>query len=383
MKIGIITIHKSPNYGACLQSYALVKYLEQKGYEVEIIDLHRPYQSDYVESKKYVPFNQKERTIRTRLKDFFCVFFRRRRNKVIYLSKESQVKFDSFNAQLNYSRAYYGIDELYKNPPIYDVYITGSDQVWNPSQPYCVEPYFLTFAPKGKFRMSYAASLGQDSIPEKIIPDYIKWLNQYDVISVRELRTSDYLSKLAKIDIYTVADPTFLLDKKHWNDIAVNPQVNKPYILYFTLNPDSDLLSYAIRLSEESGIRLINFRSIIPEYYDGAPYTTVTDAGPREFLGYLGGAEMVITNSFHGSVISLLMSTKNVFTYISPTNTKGVRIEELYKLVNLENHILRNDLSKGYEDLCNMYIDYKMVDKLIDAARQKSRKFLLDNLKNG
>lgn len=51
MKIGIITIHNSPNYGACLQSFALYKFLEQQGYSTEIIDLHRPYHDDYVVSK--------------------------------------------------------------------------------------------------------------------------------------------------------------------------------------------------------------------------------------------------------------------------------------------------------------------------------------------
>ena len=126
-RVGIITIHNSPNYGASLQSYALYKYIEQSGYDCEVIDLHRPSCKDYVPSKNYVPYRK---SILRRLK----VVIRRiigRKNK--FYSEEAKVKFDAFNAQIKMSRPYYGVDELYANPPRYDLYITGSDQVWNPN----------------------------------------------------------------------------------------------------------------------------------------------------------------------------------------------------------------------------------------------------------
>lgn len=382
MRIGIITIHKSPSYGACLQSYALFQYLKECGYDVEIIDLHRPYQEEYVPSKKYVPYPQQEKTCLKKIKECVKNIIKgeSKVKKTCYLSKESKEKFKEFNDRIKYSRPYYSIDDLYSNPPVYDVYLTGSDQVWNPTQPYCIEPYFLTFAPNGKKRLSYAASLGQYSIPDRYKFEYTKWLKLYDAISVRESQTASYLSELTGLQINTVVDPTFLLGKQKWEKIAVKPVIKEPYILYFALSPNIDLLNYAIKISKESGIRLINFRSLVPEYYEGAPYTTVTDAGPCEFLGYMGCAEMVITNSFHGSAISLLMGAKNLFTYIPPTNTRGVRIEELFRIVGYEDHILYGDLTLSYKELCAKRIDHEKVNLQISRAKEKSCEFLLKNL---
>lgn len=382
MKIGIITIHNSPNYGACLQSYALYKYLKSCGHDVEIIDLHRPYQEDYIPSKKYLPYSQKEKSTLLKIKEWIIDNIRResKHEPINYLSDESQKKFEIFNSRIHYSRPYYGIDDLYSDPPIYDLYITGSDQVWNPIQPYCVEPYFLTFAPKNKRRLAYAASIGQYSIPDRYKSEYKEWLKQYDAVSVREAHTASLLSGLTGLHITTVADPTFLLEKQQWEEIAIKPAVSEPYILYFTLIPNSELLDYAIRISKESGIKLINLRSLVPEYYEGAPYTTVTDAGPCEFLGYMGCADIVITDSFHGSAISLLMGAKNLFTYIAPTNTKGVRIEELYRIVGYEDHVLYGDLIMGYEELCAKQINHENVNIIISQSRESSRNFLLTNL---
>ena len=140
-KIGIITIHNSPNYGASLQSFALYKYIEQQGYECELIDLHRPHYVDFKRSKKYLAY--RENSI-VKIKRIIKRLIGRKSS--LYFSSAKN-KFDLFNRQIRLSRPYCGIDELYADPPHYDLYITGSDQLWNPAQPFCLEPYFLTFAP--------------------------------------------------------------------------------------------------------------------------------------------------------------------------------------------------------------------------------------------
>ena len=177
MKIGIITIHNSPNYGACLQSYALYKYLNMQGCDVEIIDLHRPIHSDYVYSRKYVSYNPKPDLpwYRQKIRLLRGCF---KKTKYTNELDVRSVKFNAFNAKIKLSRPFKGIDELYSNPPHYDIYITGSDQLWNPTQPFCIEPYFLTFVKDKKSKkISYASSIGHDVLTEKEKADYKTWLS--------------------------------------------------------------------------------------------------------------------------------------------------------------------------------------------------------------
>lgn len=180
-RIGVITIHNSPNYGATLQSFALWKYLSEQGYDVEVIDLYRPYQIEYIPSKKFKSCRREScfKLIKSYIKKFFFVH-----QSVNLLSDEVVCKFRKFNSQIKLSKPFYGPDELYEHPPIYDIYITGSDQVWNPTQPYCVEPYFLTFVGNSGKKISYAASIGISSLSETEEQKYKQWLESYIKISV-------------------------------------------------------------------------------------------------------------------------------------------------------------------------------------------------------
>lgn len=372
MKIGVITIHNSPSYGACLQSFALYEYLREQGHEVEIIDLHRPYQKDYVKSKVYIPYSKinKQSWIK-RLFGFVC------KKKKTYLSAICQEKFDEFYGKIKLSRPYFGVDELYANPPIYDIYITGSDQVWNPTQPYCIEPYFLTFAPKGRKRISYAASLGLDYIPDDLKPKYRLWLEQYDRISVRESETKDLLESFSNKQMDVVADPTFLIDIEKWKSMLLLPEKTESYIMLFTLGYKPTLLEYCKKLSKESGLRLKYISSCLTQ--GDNEYDAINDAGPREFLGYISRADLVITDSFHGTVFSLLLGTKNVFTYMDKDFKRGVRMRELYNIVGYESHLITGT-TKNYEDLCHLPLDHDLVQRRIDEAAETSRKFLLSCL---
>ena len=153
-RVGIITIHHSPNYGACLQSYALYKYIVQQGAYCEIIDVHRPIHSDYIYEKRYSSYrnNQFKPSVRIRkaLKNIIKKVLGRETVVKQFTSPISEQRFKEFNSIIKYSQTYNRLSDLKKNPPVYDLYISGSDQLWNPAQPYCLEPYFLTFVPDGK-----------------------------------------------------------------------------------------------------------------------------------------------------------------------------------------------------------------------------------------
>lgn len=376
MKIGIITIHNSPNYGASLQAFALWKYLTDSGYDCEVIDLHRPHQEDYIPSKKYMPCRYNKDSFKTKIKKQIYRLLKRQTCK--YLTKEARRKFDAFNSQIRFSRSFLSVDELYSNPPVYDVYITGSDQLWNPTQPFCIEPYFLTFAPKGKRKISYSSSIGITELKEKEKELFRKALVQYDAISVREFQAKQLLQHLIAKEIVQVADPTFLLPLETWNCISIKPNASEKYLLLFTLGFNKPLLEYAIHLGNQSRLRVVYLTAVQPE--DNGQYQAVVDAGPREWIGYISNAEMVITDSFHGTVFSIIMGTNNFFTYISPTNQRGSRITDLLDTFGLINHLLKTNLQQTYSELSATTISHKQIAEIIQKEREQSQNFLIRNI---
>ena len=285
-------------------------------------------------------------------------------------------KFDEFNSIIKLSKPYRGIDELYANPPLYDLYISGSDQLWNPTQAYCLEPYFLTFVPKGQGKkISYATSVGITDLRDNEKKDFAKWLNLYTDISVREYRAQSLLQGLlADKKVNQVADPTFLLDPKDWKDMAVRPKQSK-YILMFTLQHRPEILEYCLQLSKQSGLPLIELGQVQPDVLDGS-YTAVKDAGPKEFLGYIENAELIITDSFHCTVFSLIMGTNNFYTYIAPTNQRGSRIIDLLGTYNLKKHLLPISLNSSFDTLMFETINKNVVSGIMKNERDRSRLFI-------
>lgn len=376
-KVGIITIHNSPNYGACLQSYALYRYIQQQGNDVEIIDLHRPVAyEDYIPSKKYVCSRPVKRSLLSKIKGNVKSLIGIKPKSPSLYSPLAIKKFDEFNSIIKLSKPYRGIDELYANPPLYDLYISGSDQLWNPTQAYCLEPYFLTFVPNGQGKkISYATSVGITDLRDNEKKDFAKWLNLYDDISVREYQAQSLLQGLlADKKVNQVADPTFLLDPKDWKDMAVRPKQSK-YILMFTLQHRPEILKYCLQLSKQSRLPLIELGQVQPDVLDGS-YTAVKDAGPKEFLGYIENAELVITDSFHCTVFSLIMGANNFYTYIAPTNQRGSRIIDLLNTYQTIEHLLSPDLDVSFDILMESQILHQKVNMIMKFERDRSQDFI-------
>lgn len=374
-RVGILTIHNSPNYGASLQAYALYAYLSQQtGILCEMIDLHRPHEKGYIPSKRFRPYRCVQPNMWKRIKAMLRKVLNKNKNTDLY-SAEARPKFEAFNKSIKLSRPYWSIDELYACPPDYDIYVTGSDQVWNPTQPYCLEPYFLTFVPKGKKKVSYASSIAVTELRDDERQDFQHWLSDYDIISVRERHAQQLLASFINQPISLVADPTFLLDAETWEALAVNPQNQSPYILLFTLDYDLDLLRFAVRISKEAGLCLIYLNQLLPKLND-EECVAIRDAGPKEFLGYIACADMVITNSYHATVFSVILEAKNFYTYIAGYNQRGSRIIDLLDTFGLQQHLLRHDLSEDYKTLSSGLIDWQRIREVTQRERNGGREFL-------
>lgn len=374
MKVGIITIHNSPNYGACLQSYALYRYIVNQGIDCELIDLKRPVHVGYVESPDFKPYYTPKTSMIVKIKSIV-----KRIIKPQTISKEStnskRIKnFDEFNKSIKLSTPYYSIDSLYSNPPQYDIYISGSDQLWNPEQPFPIEPYFLTFVRNSSAKkISYASSIGISSLDSSQIKDFSRWLSSYDAISVREPDAAKILQPHLKQKIEIVADPTFLLDVKEWKLLACDYS-ERGYILCFMLGLQPALLNEALRVSNNLGKKLIVIgQRNIPK---DKRYTLIDDAGPKEFLGLIKSSDCVFTDSFHGTVFSILLGVKNFFSYVAKGNRRASRLETLLSPLGLLDRIIRNDDFSKVDGLLKRGIDVEKLNIMLEDESNVSRRFL-------
>ena len=371
-RIGIITIHNSPSFGASLQSFALFRYVQQQGCECEIIDLYRPANDGFVRSHRYTSYAEKNRTFLQRQKA------RLRQNPLLRKSSKAwnhvcKQKFDDFNSMLRLSQPYRRVDDLYQNPPAYDVYISGSDQLWNPDQPFCIEPYFLTFVRNGGKKISYASSIGLSALPQKVKSDFREWLLDFDAISVREKTAKSLVGQLVGKEVKEVLDPTFLLDITEWEKLAIVP-LEGDYVLLFTLSLNQHLLEFATRYACEKGLAVVGMGN-----WDSPNENVkkVDDVGPREFLGYIQHAKAVFTDSFHGTVFSIILGAGQVFPYISKRSKRGSRIADLLRLFHLEDRMLHE------ESMLRTYPEIERDDilRILQAHQADSRRYIDEYIK--
>lgn len=377
MKIGIFTIQNSANYGASIQSFALWKYLDNQGYNVEVVNILRPEHEGFKSSFWHRPYPYPHESWKYKIKKLIWHFvpaLEPKQKANPWSNPISKAKFDEFNSQIKTTKPY-NVDDLYKNPPLYDLYITGSDQLWNPTQNFSIEPYFLNFV-KGVRKISYAASIAVSSLTPSQKRDFKKWLSDYETITVRERAGKKLLESFVSKDIKQVADPTFLLDLEYWKSIAIEPKIKKPYILVFTLSYVPEAVEYALRLKKQSGLEVVVLDQILPEI-DG-DFIAERQAGPLEWLGYIKNAELVVTNSFHCTLFSIFLETKNFYTHLSSNISRKSRIEDLLKSFDLQSRMVLN-FEKNWKDiLCELPINREHVRAVVQKEKIQAEIILKD-----
>lgn len=332
MKIGIITIHKSEvNYGASLQAFALWRFISDQGYDCEIIDLLRPCHSDYKVSSS---FGEKDKSRKKKVVAWIKGIIKRT-NIPDWIIDRRQ-KFCDFNKMAKYSRRFRSVEELFKASLDYDVYISGSDQVWNPKMPFINEPYFLTFAPQGKKRISYASSFGVDSIPQEIKPQYTNWLSKYDYLSTRENSGACIVEGLTGEKPQVVLDPVFLLKGSEWeNYMQKVPGIEpKNYVFVYMLKYDEKIISHALALAEKRRSPLYMVLSE-EKIVENTKVKQIFSIGPSEWLWMVANAGLFVTSSFHGTAFSIIFNTPFVVLLQNGISTNS-RITDLLLGLNLK-----------------------------------------------
>jgi len=365
--IGIITIHRINNYGSVLQAYALQHVCEELGYLVEIIDYDFPNEAHVNNPYAVTSLDSAPNEPRW-IKLLFGKALMRQHMEIAGFVRRYQ--------HLSAS-CYKSPNELSQNPPIYDIYITGSDQLWSPRHCNGDTAFMLSFAPDDATKISYAASFGSNEIPAEIKPLFEKYLSRYKAISVRENSGRDLVKELIGREASVVLDPTLLLNAEQWNEIAV-PQrlVKRKYILCYFLNYSFNAFPYVDDLAEyirrQTGFEIvrvarpphrIQLRNI--EYKIGA--------SPQEFLALVRDAEIVLTTSFHGTAFAVNYG-RPVFTIVKRRDAGDSRQVSLMSNLGLNRQII--ELGADFPDWKNAEYDlYKQQCKL-ETLRTRSLEYL-------
>lgn len=354
MKIAIITFNRAVNYGAVLQSLALKKTVESYGYECEVIN----YKCEMVE-KVASPFYINSFSLKDILIFLLQIKMRICKNKKFsefskkYLDTDKKI-LDSLT-----------IEEISDS---YDVYITGSDQVWNYEITGLDKNYFLDFASKEKCRVSYAASFGVAQIPENMKNNYKELLSNIENISVREEEGAKIVKELTGKDAALCIDPVFLLNKEEWSKYVDEPNILSDYILVYSINK-TDCYKIAEEIAAQTNCKIVGLQVPLSTR---TKCTRIQTESPAEYLGWFYNAKYVVTDSFHGTAFSAIFEKKFIVCVGGQAGKRFSRQRTLLSTLKLENRICTaKDYQKIYHE-----IDYSKVRTSIEEANKASMEYL-------
>lgn len=347
MKISLITYHSADNYGATLQAYATYKILEDLGHEVQIIDLR---------------INQPNSVIK----------------KVFLLKKH--IRFTKFRKGYfrKISRRYIDVLDLQNDPPLADVYIVGSDQVWNLDiSGKLASAYFLDFGDKRIKRIAYASSFGKadwESSRHLTTNKAAKLLERFNAIGVREQSGVKICSSVFNIKATQVIDPVLLYT--NYEELTGKIVLTQKNIILYKIINDSRFYNKAIEIGKRLDLPVRSIGSI-------RKFKNIKCAYPEKlpiWITRIASSSYVLTDSFHGTVLSLLY--KKQFVVYTGDPKLVTRISSLLCLVGLENRICSysDDVEKVL-DILQTEIDYKKVSTILEKLREESINFIKNSIK--
>lgn len=358
-RIGILTFHNAYNFGAVLQAYALREYLQQNSNcIVEIIN----YKNEQIEKEKSrwkSLFNNN--VVKEIARNLLTMPYYLKLDKVFsdfvhkYLTANNEIKKEELSSLK------------------YDLYVVGSDQVWNLSITGNDKAFFCDFAMPDSICCSYAASIGSSVFSDKELQKYKHLIERFSLVSFRERELVPIFGKIAsEKKICSVVDPVFLLGQEKWSSMAISIP-SKPYVLFFCVGYSADLdptLEFAKKLANENNLELL-YLSNQDIWYKHRELHHCGVASPCEFLGYIKSASYVVTNSFHATAFSIIFHRE---FYSEIGLKRNGRIKNILDLTGLQAHALDHGIYKGNK--FKETTDWSKVDILLNSERAKSYDFL-------
>lgn len=312
MKISLTTLSDNENLGTFLQIHALSRILQERGHEVELVRYTR--RSAGLAGGIRERMGKRSQGLLRRLTAtaYGVVEHIRVRNRM----------FRFLRKQIKITRNYRSFEEIQRDPPLADVYLTGSDQVWNSLHNRGLDRVmYLDFAPEGKRRLAYAASFGIEELPEQEIEPTTALLRKYERISVRESSARQLIESLGITGVEDVLDPTLLLDRQAWAELAAQSKldVSEPYVLIYSVEPKRNEVVLAV--AREAARRLgCKVAMLTPNGYRkviAGVDKAWTGIGPEDFVHLFLNARFVVCSSFHGTAFSV--NLQRPFVSIRPT----------------------------------------------------------------
>ncbi len=376
MNIGIITIQKTPcSFGAALQSYALWRYLKDQSHNVKIIDLLRPCHNAYKDSSNLASFHSTKK----RNKESLILFLKEWMNPFSWrskiLNKKWEKEFYRFSENAEYTRTYQSVDDLYSDPPKFDVYISGSDQVWNTDMPFEVAPYMLDFVKVG-IKMSYASSFGKDNVPQELFPYIQRLLSSYDYLSVREQSSISLLNRMG-LRAISVVDPTFLVDSGIWYSMCTPFKGSAGAIFYFSMYGAPEFDGHVSKFACEQK-RLVMAKQKGLLCYPNRKNVDISYVPPTEWLTLIKDAEYVITDSFHATVFSIIFKKKfvSIISNSKYAQRRKVRIVDLLTSLGLQERLIYSSDAHRLADVITKDINYEAVSTKVNFKVKESKIYL-------
>jgi len=362
MKIGILTFHHSLNCGAELQAWALQTYLQSCGYDAEIVNYGRigwP-------SRWYVRLDSLRHIAGTVYGNTMTLL------RTLGIEHYRQHLYRCFQRECMRLGRAVSKDEI--NRRGYTHLITGSDQVWHPIINEGDETYFLANALDGVKRISYAPSFGMDTFDPSLEKKMAVWLSKFDSLSVREPQGSEIVKRICGWEAQVVCDPTLLLDAASYEKQERMPRLKLPekYIAVYTICGHPWAEQFAALLAKQKGVPVVHLLGgqLASWYWPNGILRRVTALGPSEWLYFMRQADCVVTNSFHGTVFSLIFHRP--FWVTLNDKMSDVRLTTILDGTSCEDRALAAFRPPESESV----IDWKTVDREMERKAETGKAYL-------
>lgn len=379
MKTLAIVSAINSNYGTLLQAYATQQVFEGLGFETNILYYTSNPLKDFYRIFN-IPF------LKTKLKAVNVRLITRIRYPLIY--KNVQIREKAFmnfrKTALKITPKFESKSQLSDFVSRCDGVILGSDQVWNP-QNLEMDYYTLNFVPENIPKIAYAPSFGVDEIPGRQIRRTEKYLKRINFISVREIAGAGIVKKLIGKSVPVVCDPTALLTANQWEQMmSAKKYIRDKYVFCYFLGANETYRKFAEKVSALKGYKIVALQHLDEfvksdlNFGDIVPY----DVDPSDFVSLIANAEMVLTDSFHGTMFSLYFH-KDFFTFNydiqGSKNSVNSRIDSIMDIMDIKDRRLSG--TEAVEDCMERQIDWENIDFRLNNFRKESMDYIQNALK--
>lgn len=390
-KLAILTLVIN-NYGTKLQSYALCKAIKSLNLvEPEVVNLQGAWHGSTVKISRKKQFI--DVLITYKLKSFKKIYdFLRwtyqfkiiRKNADTFKGTDAKKEelFLKFDSEIPYSKESYTLEDVrYGKLSNYEMFLVGSDQVWNAPRVGCLDVYMCDFLHQKRSALSYAASFAIDSIPENLLADYTKYIQNMKTLLVREARGVELCKQAGRDDAKHVVDPTLLLEGKDYEELTSKPTDlvgDEDYILVYSLTSSMKIYEEAAKLAKRNNCKMVMLKRVpcppLATSFKNA--IDLLEVGPAEFISLIKYAKCIVTGSYHALMFSILMHS-NFYIYMDDASAENSRLLSSLSMFGLEKQLYyeTSSLPKFLP-----HVNYDVVEPILKAKREESMALLRESI---